>query len=766
MLYRRLLILVALILCAVGGAYARTYYLPDYQSQFMYGDRTTETPNHSSNRPKCESYGYYSSMPSGYQCSRAPSPIHGMKCYSCTPCSSSYKYDSSSCSGDYVLSGSSCGGLYNKCLCNRSKFPAETDADCPSGQKIDLNQSCTNKSDGKTYYKCVSDPCSSLPSKTECEATGGYCVVSANCSGKCDECIDYCEWKEQQGAIRCDNGCKSGYQIPECSDLCEPGGCKPTTCETGYILSGDECVPNPCSGYMDACPAHAICGDTCQSGEDTKYKPTGCETGYQLNAAGTACESIDCDPGYILVGSECKPNPCDGFNLTACPVHAICQECQSGEDTKYQISGCDVGYELNSAGTACESIACDTGYVLVGSECEPDPCNGYNLTTCPTHATCDECQSGDATKYKPTGCDTGYELNAAGTACEPSACPDGYAVVVSDCGAVTNGVYTLRSDSSNWQSGDQTCKLCVLRCNVGYTPNSDGTACEGCPRGYATKVSDCGVVANGSYYLDLVVEGTSTDSCRKCLVRCNDGYTFDTSSASCEKCPIGYATSTEGCGTVTNGSYWLSLGDTYGGCKRCILECAPGYNPDATGTACEKVGCAAGTATTVEGCGANPPHGTWSLGSGAAGTCRLCVVNCDSGFTQFPPYPNDCTTGGCDACMPENVCEYRAKELGFTMYGEHKFKSGVCSCAVNPDESCVISMGTGCLKLYTTYKGKRFNCTLEAPLSRGICGTVYQPTDGGSLESLASWLSGWNNYKLETSGYNNMTMTGRVCVGP
>lgn len=369
MLYRRLLILVALILCAVGGAYARTYYLPDYQSQFMYGDRTTETPNHSSNRPKCESYGYYSSMPSGYQCSRAPSPIHGMKCYSCTPCSSSYRYNSSSCSGNYVLSGSSCGGLYNKCLCNRSKFPAEDDSDCPAGEKIDVNQSCTNKSDGKTYYKCVSDPCSSLPSKSQCEADGGHCVVSSDCSGKCDECIEYCEWKEQEGAVRCENGCQTNHVIPECPDLCEAGGCKPTTCDSGYILSGDECVPNPCSGYLDVCPVHAICGDTCQSGEDTKYNPTGCETGYVLNAAGTECELMVCNLGYILVDGECKPNPCNGFNLTACPVHAICQECQSGEDIKYDPTGCETGYELNANKTECEQIACPIGFAVESDTC-------------------------------------------------------------------------------------------------------------------------------------------------------------------------------------------------------------------------------------------------------------------------------------------------------------------------------------------------------------------------------------------------------------
>ena len=755
MLYRRLLILVALILCAVGGAYARTYYLPDYQSQFMYGDRTTETPNHSSNRPKCESYGYYSSMPSGYQCSRAPSPIHGMKCYSCTPCSSSYKYDSSSCSGDYVLSGSSCGGLYNKCLCNRSKFPAEDDSDCPAGEKIDVNQSCTNKSDGKTYYKCVSDPCSSLPSKSQCEADGGHCVVSSDCSGKCDECIEYCEWKEQEGAVRCENGCQTNHVIPECPDLCEAGGCKPTSCDEGYVLSGDECVPNPCDGFTKTeCPSYATCS-SCQSGDEIKYKVSHCKLGYALTSNGEDCVEALCPTGYATVATDCR-SIANGTSVLGSTSKG-----QSGDKKCMQcVAKCNSGYELNSAGTACESIACDTGYVLVGSECEPDPCNGYNLTSCPAHAECGTCQSGEDTKYQISGCDVGYELNSAKTACEPAVCKIGYATEVSACGSLTNGGYSLDSEIDGY-SGDKPCKKCAAWCKIGYALDSSGKNCEpaACWDGYVTDVSACGTIANGYYELGTGIYGYSGDKpCRTCYLQCDDGYEPNSDRTACEQvaCPAGFAVTVAECGAAPTGGEWILVGTER--CKECVANCFPGF------------------VTSVDQCGSRPAHGSWSLYG--TGVCRRCTVACDYGFTSCPSYvsPGSCSE---DKCLPENVCEYRARELGLPtsstsngISGSHMFVSSSCYCGTSrPGEYCGGSTGGGraCLRMTTTYEGNTYICSLDMATGAnfGKCKGYNKMSMSGvtTLEQFARNVGTATSVTLFTAEASQQgILTGNICL--
>ncbi len=298
MCVRRMLATALLLCLGIGNLQARTYYLPDYQNEFIYGGRinTGENNRPSPVKPTCASYGLHDSFQSSMACSATPQhPAPGLTCYSCAACSSEYAYDSSNCSGNYVTSGSSCGGKYTKCICDRSKFPGSGSGEgCPSGQKIDAANACKGPSDTSTVYKCTEDSCYGVILKNACETQGRYCVASSSCPAGCEQCIDRCEgYKNHEGAIKCDNGCMNpSDQISGCTGLCKAGAtCKPTSCGEGYELSGDTCIPKNCAGYLDACPAHAVCNDTCKSGSDTKYKPTGCNTGYTLNTSATACLS-------------------------------------------------------------------------------------------------------------------------------------------------------------------------------------------------------------------------------------------------------------------------------------------------------------------------------------------------------------------------------------------------------------------------------------------------------------------------------------------
>ena len=258
-MFKKLSVAVAAYFCFVLTAQARTYYLPDYQMSF--GDRSsqsdTSTPTH---KPTCSAYGYYTadSRPSNAECTKVSIP--GLSCYSCTICASSFSYNSSNCSGEYVLSGNSCGGKYNKCICDPTKYKATADGNgCAEGEIIDTSKSCTNKTDGKTLYQCVTDPC--------------YNLADNETELGCDKYYDQCPSKCQLGTTCKPIDC-SAYTLTSC-----PAGsaCEACTPGCGNNTKRYICTPRNCSSYgytLSSCPAGSICG-SCAPGcgdNTTKYK--------------------------------------------------------------------------------------------------------------------------------------------------------------------------------------------------------------------------------------------------------------------------------------------------------------------------------------------------------------------------------------------------------------------------------------------------------------------------------------------------------------
>ena len=173
-------------------------------------------------------------------------------------------------------------------------------------------------------------------------------------------------------------------------------GC--TTCCPGYQKTNNACSPNDCSDYeLESCEIeHCVylesgdCHkkvDSCQKGEDKVYKCLECEQGYEVNSSG-GCSAIVCNS--TLYPYPSRPTICSGELLV----------CRGGDNLYY---GCE---------------ACEFGYIKSGGQCIETVCaSEYSESSCPAHGTCDTCQSGETTKYKLTGCDPTYELNAGGTAC-------------------------------------------------------------------------------------------------------------------------------------------------------------------------------------------------------------------------------------------------------------------------------------------------------------------------------------------------------------
>lgn len=429
----------------ISGAAARTYYLPDYQNEFIYWNRSQndDSGQHTST-PSCSTYGYYSAPQNNADCARVKDPVPGLVCYSCLPCSSEYVYSSSNCSGDYITSGSSCGGKYNKCICDRSKFPGSGSGGCSSGQKIDTSASCKGPSDTSTYYECTDDPCSGLISKSICENQGNYCVSSSQCAEGCDQCLERCSaYKTYEGAIECDNGCMNASdQISGCTGLCKAGStCKPTSCDEGYELSGDTCVPK-------ACPT-----GTAVKAEDCGSMPNGefvfdfpaVVKGYSGSTPCFAC-AASCDSGYATNTRGCGTTP------------------EHGAWTLAASSGGwwnSSGFRVNNCSKCI--LNCDSGYEASGNQCiqscSPKDCSSYTLTSIPENASYDSCIPGcgdTMPRYKLLSCNSGYVTS------------------VSSCGRnPTNGSWVL--------SGSGNCKKCIVSCTgSGWVncPSYAGSSCS------------------------------------------------------------------------------------------------------------------------------------------------------------------------------------------------------------------------------------------------------------------------------------------------
>ncbi len=352
MWYIRFIIFSILFIETVSGAAARTYYLPDYQNEFIYGSRVQDSDSgqHTST-PSCSTYGYYSAPQNNADCARVKDPVPGLSCYSCTSCSSDYAYDSSNCSGDYMTSGSSCGGKYSKCICSPAKYPSASG--CPAGQKIDTASSCKGPSDTGTVYKCIDDSCYGVTQKNTCETQGKYCVPSTECASGCEQCVERCSaYKTYEGAIECDNGCeKASDEISGCSGLCKAGStCKRITCGEGYELSGNNCVPKACTGYeLDDCPPGTDC-DICQSGDKFKYKPWGCllEQGY-IERPGSSVRG-DCQCVWGEKGCYCDSLR---YPYQTIPQNACLQGNCGYAMFNYYQAVCRDGMSYDSAQGAC-----------------------------------------------------------------------------------------------------------------------------------------------------------------------------------------------------------------------------------------------------------------------------------------------------------------------------------------------------------------------------------------------------------------------------
>ncbi len=406
------------------------------------------------------------------------------------------------------------------------------------------------------------------------------------------------------------------------------GATQCTDCPDEYPLSVagasaiEQCYKNcsvPCTPV--ACPANSTCTQTNTMYNGTQYYGGVCDAVPQ----NCVITEIICDAGFYLNGTVCEPCP----NGTTSPAGSTnvnqCSACPDGQYVDNETcTDCPDGFDHSDANatsqsqcyhdceTPCTEPACPANSTSCTYGTNPnsgawyfgtDACNATPLVcpiesvTCaggygwnPTNNTCEPCTGNEASiNNSCEPCPDGTQPNAEHTACVP--CPDGT--------AGTNG----------------TCEPCA----PGYVPNAQATACEPCPAGTYWENGICEPCpedyssAPASVGLDACFlaacptgQHIAHGACEYDVIGCDAPYAATATrtwnptlgaygSCQIQECEDGYHIASNACVpndqlcNVANGRGERAWNGTqWGNCV--VTECDPGFEPNASNTACGRCG--------------------------------------------------------------------------------------------------------------------------------------------------------------------------------
>ncbi len=460
--------------------------------------------------------------------------------------------------------------------------------------------------------------------------------------------------------------------------------------EGGKMRGSDDDVHNQrCAAYnkLGSCPSHSVgkgrkvypgglvCYDECVC-DLSYYIYNGSKCAAPKELGGESCTVTTTNSKFSwLASSEVYFSKCscpneyrftqDLYNTYVTKGTATCSSCTDDNGIHYKCS-CPAEYKFSSSTLAngtCSApcsvtlarapeeyyryaCTCNTGYVMnaAGTACEKD-CTGYNNTSCPEGANCEQCTAGGVKKYKITSCKetegwevgSTYRLTGEIATCKAKKCPTDFSTNTTGCSV--DG-YTL---TTNGKSGGKPCGKCVC--------GNLNTSCTATNYPFSTPP------ANANY--DTCSTGCGSEKVtRYKLTSCKNSYKLnDTGTAcveqTCQEIQSYYSTSVKEHRTCQSDIYHGGKTVCYHAC-RCDAgyfpnqyylceHCYPGtYNPtdisvSPTRTACDP--CPVGkyqsgyAGTKCEAC----PIGMYQDKTGQTG-CK----NCDPGTFQDKTGQNEC----------------------------------------------------------------------------------------------------------------------------
>ncbi|XP_053380888.1 uncharacterized protein LOC123562048 [Mercenaria mercenaria] len=442
---------------------------------------------------------------------------------------------------------------------------------------------------------------------------------------KCEECTfgQYQDQKYQKTCKDCDTGKTTRNQgsddITDCIVPCPAGSYLP------FRLNG-QCTPCPQGTYRVDDETAATC-TPCGSGKTTD----------QEGSTSVADCKPDCKPGEKIEGDICVL--CEIGSYQTLPRQTSCNLCADYTTTKEEgtdspddcVDTCPSGTELTEknpvkcqkcamnsykeAGVDKKCTACPANHITLSdgavskTECVPDCTDGQKWDAVTLQ--CEACEAGTFQPwfYKDTciKCRDKWTTLAEGAKKESDCKPD--------CTA-----------GEHWDEASLSC----VKCNKdSYQPNPYQFVCLKCPEG--TFTDNTGAVAESECKdqcqlgEEMGPGGTSPSDCVKCKV----GTYKDATKATCEPCPDGLTTLTDGKTASTD----------------CKPACEAGQQWDSDLKLC--VACEAGTyqdETNQEDCKQCMPLGFTTLQTGSTDETD-CVSPCAPGSAW------DSGLGRCKPCL-------------------------------------------------------------------------------------------------------------------
>ena len=150
-----------------------------------------------------------------------------------------------------------------------------------------------------------------------------------------------CEGKYSVCTEDIPRACKT--ENPDYTNSC-PAGTKPDTSkrcsyDSDYGACCNTCAAYPESEIKDGYEQTGKCTD-CDGKTHYQVKAKDCGAGFMACDNGGAPSAEECKSGEQTLYSSCKPDCSAEYSLSACPLHALCEECGG----KYKPIGCEINY--------------------------------------------------------------------------------------------------------------------------------------------------------------------------------------------------------------------------------------------------------------------------------------------------------------------------------------------------------------------------------------------------------------------------------------
>jgi hypothetical protein len=389
----------------------------------------------------------------------------------------------------------------NECVLPLSKAECITDFNCPSGEICE---------DRKCIPEQITPPVCTGSSTQSCSIENGMGSQSRTCSlgvwsgwGTCT--VTSCNSGYQKSGNSCIEKTCTGSSTQTCSitngqgiqsRTCSLGvwsgwgTCTVTSCNSGYQISGNSCVPTTCSGYStQSCSitnGQGIQSRTCNNGVWSSWN---------------SCTVTSCNSGYQKSGNSCIEKTCTGSSTQSCSI-------ENGMGS--QSRTCSLG--VWSSWNSCTVTSCNSGYQISGNSCVPTTCSGYSTQSC-------SITNGQGIQSRT--CNNG--VWSSWNSCTVTSCNSGYQKSGNSCIEIPTP-----STTSSGCFSDLDCKegrVCRDKACV-YYDSQKNIQLSGC-----TSDSDCKgerICKKGScvYYSsppDTIVSGCTSDSDCKNNRVCKEG---------------------------------------------------------------------------------------------------------------------------------------------------------------------------------------------------------------------------------------------------